>query len=132
LDHLRQFEIKPKRQSQYLDALEEAKTKGTQARPLACPCGREFFGLLQGSERCPFCTAVEALVEWFLERYKDPADGVPYAGREDGYQFTNGGPYDPDDVLLEHFDDESDEVRDEATNRLWAEGGNEWVGVDEY
>lgn len=40
-----------------------------------------------------------AIKEWFLARYCDPACETPYNGREGGFLFINGGPYDPADVL---------------------------------
>jgi hypothetical protein len=33
--------------------------------------------------------------EWFLAGYCDPVHGTPYNGREGGFQFIHGGPYDP-------------------------------------
>lgn len=38
-----------------------------------------------------------AMREWFLARYCDPAQETPYNGREGGYLFVNGGPYNPAD-----------------------------------
>lgn len=49
------------------------------------------------------------MVEWFFRLYTDPANGVPYNGREGGYMYTNGGPYDAEDELRENFDDSTSE-----------------------
>lgn len=37
---------------------------------------------------------VAQMVSWFQERYKDPANGVPFNSAEGGYQYVHGGPYD--------------------------------------
>lgn len=77
---------------------------------------------------------VDNMVQWFLERYEDPANGVPYDGREGGYQYVMGGPYDASDELQEEFDDGTPRMRriiDEAVKRIENEG-IEWVRVGEY
>lgn len=45
-----------------------------------------------------------AMREWFLARYCDPAQNTPYTGREGGYQFVNGGPYNPENELFKRFE----------------------------
>ena len=42
-----------------------------------------------------------AMQEWFLARYCDPAEETPYNGREGGYLYIHGGPFDPADELPE-------------------------------
>lgn len=44
-----------------------------------------------------------ALYEWFHARYCDPAHNTPYDGREGGYQWIHGGPYDAHEELEERF-----------------------------
>ncbi len=37
---------------------------------------------------------IEAMQNWFLENFEDPANETPYEGREGGYQYVWGGPID--------------------------------------
>ena len=46
---------------------------------------------------------IDALVEWFHERYEDPAERLPYVSAEGGYQWIYGGPYDAREVLGDNF-----------------------------
>lgn len=74
-----------------------------------------------------------AMIEWFTARYCDPAEDTPYNGREGGYQFIHGGPYDPADELFERFGDVIDEaVIQDAVDHLHAEVGDEWAPVRGY
>ena len=78
--------------------------------------------------------APRAMVEWFRERYEDPANGVPYDGREGGYQYVGGGPYDAEEELRELFDDgtaKMERIITEAASRI-SEDGTEWVKRGEY
>jgi hypothetical protein len=73
---------------------------------------------------------VIAMRAWFLDRYCDPAHNTPYNGREGGFQFIHGGPFDPADVLPNRFartveDDMIQEVLDELHQRV----GDEWAPV---
>jgi hypothetical protein len=45
----------------------------------------------------------QAMREWFLSRYCDPAVETPYMSSEGGYIFVHGGPYDPDEVIQDRF-----------------------------
>lgn len=74
---------------------------------------------------------VEKMVDWFFANYKDPADGVPYDGREGGYQYINGGPYDAREELAEHFSDIPEDLIDHAAERITSSGW-EWVKNNEY
>lgn len=75
---------------------------------------------------------VEELVEWFLANYEDPANGVPYDGREGGYQYYLGGPYDPQDVLADEFPDTPPHILEAAVQELMSHGGDEWVKNGQY
>lgn len=44
--------------------------------------------------RDQFENSAPNLVEWFRERYEDPANDTPFNGREGGYLYVWGGPYD--------------------------------------
>ena len=71
-----------------------------------------------------------AMRAWFLDRYCDPAEGTPHNGREGGYQFIHGGPYDPADVLPERFGRHiDDDVIQEVIDELHQELGDEWAPV---
>jgi hypothetical protein len=71
-----------------------------------------------------------AMRAWFLGRYCDPAHNTPYNGREGGFQFIHGGPYDPDDVLSTRFSRVvKDEVIQEVVDELHQQLGDEWAPV---
>jgi hypothetical protein len=71
-----------------------------------------------------------AVREWFLARYCDPAHETPYNGREGGYQFIHGGPYDPADEIPARFANiVDDDLIDEVVEELHGDVGNEWVPV---
>jgi hypothetical protein len=74
---------------------------------------------------------------WFLVRYCDPANETPYKGREGGYLFIYGGPYDPSDVLPERFGRiVEDEIIQKVIDEMHAEHGDRWApvhyGPDKY
>lgn len=75
-----------------------------------------------------------AVKEWFLARYCDPANDTPYNGREGGFLFIHGGPYDPADVIPKRFGDVvEDGVIDDVVEDLHAEVGDRWAPInDEY
>lgn len=71
-----------------------------------------------------------AMRAWFLGRYCDPANNTPYNGREGGYQFIHGGPYDPADVLPSRFARAvEDDVIQEVIDELHQQVGDEWAPV---
>jgi hypothetical protein len=70
--------------------------------------------------------------EWFKERYKDPADGVPYDSGEGGYQYIHGGPYDPQDVLMAEFGEVPWRYIQTACRDLYLNVGPEWVKMKQY
>ena len=47
--------------------------------------------------------AVEAIKDWFLENFEDPAESTPYESAEGGYQYIWGGPYDTRDIVENVF-----------------------------
>jgi len=71
------------------------------------------------------------LVEWFYEHYEDPANGVPYESAEGGYQYFQGGPYDPWEVLADEFSWIDDAVIEEAARKIYP-NGHEWVEIGQY
>lgn len=74
---------------------------------------------------------IEAMRQWFYSRYQDPANDTPYNGKEGGYLFIHGGPYDPDDVIQERFSDivEFEHIQ-ELVHELYGEVGDEWAPID--
>ncbi|MFF6884622.1 hypothetical protein ACFY9F_15730 [Streptomyces sp. NPDC012421] len=70
----------------------------------------------------------DQMVDWFRENYEDPAQSVPYDGREGGYQYTGGGPFDARDVLAEKFETADERDIDEAV-RILEEESVEWVRI---
>lgn len=82
-------------------------------------------------ETAPRELQIEAMRCWFYARYQDPAHDTPYDGREGGYLFVHGGPYDPNDVIQERFDKTVEfEVMEELIAELHgAEGGDEWAPI---
>ncbi len=71
-----------------------------------------------------------AMRAWFHARYCDPAHETPYNGREGGYLFVDGGPYNPSEELQERFggivdDNLIEQVVDEMLNEV----GDQWAPV---
>lgn len=74
---------------------------------------------------------IEAMRRWFYARYEDPANGMPYCSQEGGFQFIWGGPYDPNDVIQERFDDVvTFDVMEKLIHELWREAGDKWAPVE--
>ncbi|WP_287789101.1 MULTISPECIES: hypothetical protein [Atlantibacter] len=46
---------------------------------------------------------LEIMRNWFYENYEDPANACPYDGREGGYAYIYGGPYDAHEELQNEF-----------------------------
>lgn len=67
----------------------------------------------------PEVPMVDNTVEWFLENYKDPANGVPYEGE---YIYVYGGPYHAEEVLPEHFPDADEVDIENAVEEIESDG----------
>ena len=81
---------------------------------------------------------IEAMQQWFLENFEDPAQEMPYDGREGGYQYIWGGPFDlweelgeafGDQVEQEEIDKAADGLSDQAHD--WAPAGHRIQQPDE-
>lgn len=46
---------------------------------------------------------IDAMRSWFGARFEDPAESTPYNGREGGYLYIHGGPYDAREELETEF-----------------------------
>lgn len=103
------------------------------AKPRCSHCGQTFHAHRTGNGiviRRPHIrsTGKDEMMTWFFENFEDPANGVPYDGSEGGYQYFNGGPDEPLDVLSSQFSDEypSDLIVETAYD-IAAQHGDEWV-----
>lgn len=66
----------------------------------------------------------------FHTRYCDPAYETPYDGREGGYLFVDGGPYDPSEQLHERFGGIVDaKLIDQVVDEMLNEVGDQWAPV---
>ena len=50
-------------------------------------------------------TQREVMIDWFRERFEDPAERTPYESGEGGYIWIWGGPYDAETELRSRFED---------------------------
>lgn len=72
----------------------------------------------------------DMLVAWFSSRYQDPAHETPYNGREGGYQYINGGPFDAREELEHQFGTLVTElVIDSAVDEIESDGTIEWAPI---
>jgi hypothetical protein len=73
----------------------------------------------------------EAMREWFLTRYRDPAHDTPHDS-EVGYIYINGGPYDAEEELYKRFGGslEDDDIRD-VIDDVESDGITEWAPIHE-
>ena len=72
---------------------------------------------------------IDTLVEWFFERFEDPAHRLPYETAEGGFQWIYGGPYDAREQLEDNFPDEAEQLIDTAVDRIESDGLTEWAPV---
>ena len=70
---------------------------------------------------------VDLLVDWFFSHFEDPAHETPYNGREGGYQYIHGGPYDAREELENQFPEELDQVIELAVSKIEADGIINWA-----
>ena len=73
---------------------------------------------------------IEAMKQWFLERFEDPANSTSYMTSEGGYLWNNGGPYDADDELQNEFQGlASFDIIQEAVEEVQSDGIYEWAPI---
>ncbi len=65
---------------------------------------------------------VEAMVNWFYENFEDPVHETSYNGREGGYLYLHGGPYEAADYIPDAFPDATEEEHTEAIDQIEADG----------
>lgn len=73
--------------------------------------------------------SVGEMVRWFLSQFEDPTHRMPYNGREGGFQYIYGGPYDAREQLSDAFPTASDGLIDAAVNIIESDGITEWAPV---
>lgn len=70
----------------------------------------------------------EHLVSWFHFYYEDPQNETPYNGREGGYLYINGGPFDAEEELRDNFESViSEDAILEAVSTIQEDGTFEWA-----
>lgn len=68
------------------------------------------------------------LTHWFLSYYEDPAQETPYNGREGGYLYVHGGPFNANDELYKEFGQlVSDAVIERAVDIIESDGIQDWA-----
>jgi hypothetical protein len=72
----------------------------------------------------------EAMRQWFASRYWDPANDTPYNGREGGYIYVHGGPFDAEEELYERFGGlMTDESIRSVVDDVESDGIYEWAPI---
>jgi hypothetical protein len=75
----------------------------------------------------PTNAGVDELVDWFHERYEDPANSLPYNSAEGGYQWVEGGPHDAADVLHGNFSRVDEGTIKAAVDVIEEDGITDWA-----
>lgn len=71
---------------------------------------------------------VKLLVDWFHYLYEDPANETPYNGREGGYLYIKGGPYNAEEELRGNFEDiVPEEALMAAAEEIQSDGLFDWA-----
>jgi hypothetical protein len=73
---------------------------------------------------------VEAMVEWFLDNFEDPAEHTPHESAEGGYQYIWGGPYDALDQISSTFPEAEQDEIEEAVEEVQSDGIYDWAPSD--
>jgi hypothetical protein len=73
---------------------------------------------------------VEAMVEWFLDNFEDPAEHTPHESAEGGYQYIWGGPYDALDQISSTFPEAEQDEIEEAVDEVQSDGIYDWAPSD--
>ena len=85
------------------------------------------FGLGAPSLAAQRDQTIQSLVDWFFERYEDPVHAMPYNGKEGGYLYVGGGPFDANEQLFDAFPEMPKGIIEAAVNEIEAEGTLEWA-----
>ncbi|TCS36681.1 hypothetical protein [Reinekea marinisedimentorum] len=74
---------------------------------------------------------IEVMRTWFFQRYQDPVHECPYDGREGGYQYIHGGPYEAGEELFDEFGEFIDEEIIEKLASELEDECIEWSGISQ-
>jgi hypothetical protein len=70
----------------------------------------------------------EYIKAWFGRYFEDPVQEMPYIGREGGYQYIHGGPYDAEEEIRGEFEGVlSEEAIEAAVEDLTSDGTFDWA-----
>ena len=69
----------------------------------------------------------EVMKQWFFTLFEDPAQETPYSGRDGGYQYIHGGPYDAEEVLRGEFEEIVGEEPIMSLVEELSDLGHEWA-----
>jgi hypothetical protein len=70
----------------------------------------------------------EYIIAWFHSQFWDPAQETPYNGREGGYLYVHGGPYEAREELEDKFSGVVEEnIIESAVEAIEADGTYEWA-----
>lgn len=82
----------------------------------------------QSLQRLSSSDQVPYLIFWFSQLFWDPAQEMPYNGREGGYIYPYGGPYNANDELREEFEHlVAEESIQEAIKEIESDGTFDWA-----
>ncbi|RWQ40187.1 MAG: hypothetical protein EOS20_03880 [Mesorhizobium sp.] len=89
--------------------------------PDSFPGDKDFQELSRGE-------AIEWIVKWFFHNFEDPVHNTPYDGREGGYQYLWGGPYETYDEVDSRFSRlVADDVAEAAIEEIEEREGPVWT-----
>jgi hypothetical protein len=75
---------------------------------------------------------IEVMRRWFFSHFEDPANETPYSGRDGGYIYVQGGPYDAEEELLKQFEEiVGEEPIIVLVNEL-SDLGHEWAPTTQH
>ncbi len=117
----------------YVRRMVGAKPVDVEAEPVALELDEPRYPSDDFEDRiAEETTAVVEMCRWFFSRYEDPAQGVPYDGREGGYQYVQGGPHDAEEILRDAFGDAHAEEDIERVVSIITDYSHEWVEIGLY
>lgn len=71
---------------------------------------------------------IDAMQDWFLANFGDPANSLPYESKEGGYQWIWGGPYDAAEEIGEAFPEANEDEKSSAIKAVQDRNGVlEWT-----
>lgn len=72
---------------------------------------------------------VDALVQWFFDRFEDPANALPYETAKGGYQWIFGGPCNAREELEDSFPEEVEDIIRAAVDEIESHGQTDWTPI---